>query len=1458
VASRSLFFDIFANDRASSAFTRLSAHAEILANRITRLDGKRAKVTVAADTSGLERKLAKAEADLERLNRMRADPRIDANITLAQGKLVELATQLQELNKKRIRPEVQVKIGDAQARIAGLERQLEALSRRQVSPVVTMQSAIIRSQIAAIRREIDGLNRSGADPKVTLDISRAQAQIVILRERIAELGRQRSSPTVDANIAAAEAKLAMLRAQLDRMRNERVEVKVDVDGGRGFGSILSTLNDMRHGFVSATNSVAMFMRSLRQVAVLPGLAAIAPTLLGIGSAAQTAGQTVALLPGIIATVGIAFGALKMAFTDFKDLFAVLDTAGKKKKFNAAMAQAAEDVRNLVLQVRALGPAWNSVRVELQMRMFRDLSLTVKQLSERYIPLMKQGFSGVGDSFNQMFRSLGDFFLLPERIEDVNRLFSFTSQMVANLVPGVRNVVAAFMDMAVVGGSFMPGLANSFSEVTGRFREFIATARADGSLQLWIAKGIAQLKEFGGLISNVGGMFGGLFDAADKSGQGVITTMRLATAELEKMIKSSQGQAGFIALFQGIHEAVQSVMPGIKALFSSVAEGIVTLRPSISAVGNAFSSLAIAVAPTFEILATMASYVIPALAAAFSGVASTLGGVVPMIIAFGVAFKGLTMVSAILVGIAAAAVRAGEALGMMALAFGASGAAAQRFATAGAVISRALTQVAYLLPGIGIAVLAAVVAFDTLGSKATENADKIVKGSMTIAQAVAEEVHHIQAVEQATIAYGNAVSGIEPDVMAAATTADAHAEAQRRVTEATEAQIQKLPIMEQLQARVTIAENAFQDALARGDTAAAAVAQEQLRTAKENLSTATDRNTEAAKTNTEAWIENANQAASAANADVAAERAALNLIKARERVSEVLKTNTADSVAGRTALNDLQAAHLQVAESARRQAEEHAKANGATNAAEIGAQAYRDKLAELAQQADGPTKAALLTMITNLDNTRAAKDRTAAASEIYRTRLADLSNTSNGQFRPAIQAATQALDVISRSHMTSEQKAAAQKAELLRLAGILPEPVRGEIMRLIADMNRIPPEKRFKISAQGELTALTSHISQGGKTVATGGILDGYTPGRDVHNFISPTGGMLSLSGGEAVMRPEWTRAMGSDYVNRANAAARIGGMTGVQEFVRNTSIPGEYFRGGVLSHHKYANGGIFGQMPRQSFAGGGFVQTGSTPIMTLPSRQAANLERAMLAALVARFKEEQKKFMASFGGLGGGVVAGAVGAMMAVLRSAFPGLRLISGFRPGAITATGNRSYHSMGRAVDVPPSMAVFNWIRSNFGGRTRELIFSPAGGAQVHNGRPHMYTGITRAMHFDHVHWAMKNGGIMPNFDRGGMAFGRGGMLKKTIAPERVLSDRQTIAFEDMVSNMDRSSGVSYGGSPDVVAAIQNLGRQLVAVNGRVGAIETHFNNTFMVSGSASQIASAVGQRQRTEAELGGFRGR
>jgi len=106
--------------------------------------------------------------------------------------------------------------------------------------------------------------------------------------------------------------------------------------------------------------------------------------------------------------------------------------------------------------------------------------------------------------------------------------------------------------------------------------------------------------------------------------------------------------------------------------------------------------------------------------------------------------------------------------------------------------------------------------------------------------------------------------------------------------------------------------------------------------------------------------------------------------------------------------------------------------------------------------------------------------------------------------------------------------------------------------------------------------------------ADGGVTPGYTPGRDVHQFYSPTGGSLSLSGGEAVMRPEWTRAVGgAPAVKRMNDAARLGGAGGAIA----ATLPTAKAMG--LSQRKFFFGGVIKDFGKAGKFVGGKVKAGA-------------------------------------------------------------------------------------------------------------------------------------------------------------------------------------------------------------------------------------------------------------------------
>ena len=284
-----------------------------------------------------------------------------------------------------------------------------------------------------------------------------------------------------------------------------------------------------------------------------------------------------------------------------------------------------------------------------------------------------------------------------------------------------------------------------------------------------------------------------------------------------------------------------------------------------------------------------------------------------------------------------------------------------------------------------------------------------------------------------------------------------------------------------------------------------------------------------------------------------------------------------------------------------------------------------------------------------------------------------------------------------------------------------------------------------------------------KGFATGGVLPGYTPGRDVHRFYSPTGGRLDLSGGEAIMRPEFTRLVGGESgVARLNAMARAG------------RVPMQAFAGG----------GVFGSV-KDALAGGaswlwdkasaafkalsnplGYLKgkLPSIPGAGVISDYTTGVKDKLLGLAVDKIKGLFKTFQgaaAQEGGQTGAAVTGPGGAMRwqaiwNLIRSVAPESRMTSNYRPGAITASGFPSKHGMGRAVDLVSSnmMATFNKLRPLR--PWTELYYSPAGNRQLLNGRPHYPTGITRQMHFSHIHAAMARGGVIPKpllFDRGGV---------------------------------------------------------------------------------------------------------
>ena len=277
-----------------------------------------------------------------------------------------------------------------------------------------------------------------------------------------------------------------------------------------------------------------------------------------------------------------------------------------------------------------------------------------------------------------------------------------------------------------------------------------------------------------------------------------------------------------------------------------------------------------------------------------------------------------------------------------------------------------------------------------------------------------------------------------------------------------------------------------------------------------------------------------------------------------------------------------------------------------------------------------------------------------------------------------------------------------------------------------------------------------------KTVAFagGGVMPGYSPGKDIHKFYSPTGGFLHLSGGEAIMRPEWTRMMGGPAaVARMNKAAIRGqafATGGVYQGVRSQS----FAKGGTTS---FAGDFLDGLGNIMEIIGDFFVNPGNAVqkhlvdglIKPLLNNGDDSMFGKLVGGVPVRIAENiGTAFKSFFGGAEG--VQGQTGmgwqAMWAMVKQAIPGAVKTSDYRPGSVTVNGGKSYHGSGRAIDVvPASMDTFNRMLALFP-NARELIYTPAGNRQLLNGKPFgNWSAGVKAQHYNHVHAAMANGGTV-----------------------------------------------------------------------------------------------------------------
>lgn len=474
-------------------------------------------------------------------------------IAAAKRSLVDAEENLQRVREEAARSAIQ-------AERAILAAQRDLLDAQQ--DAVRAQENLTRARAEATRQLEDMrlalLGGALDERQALLNVQEAQEELnKVLKD---PTSTQREKDQAILNLE--KEKLALEEAQLAQTRLQEDTEKANAAGVQGSAEV-----------ISAQDAVAASMRAVSdaQQSVTDAVEAAKQQQLDSSRAINDA----------IDGVADAQRSLSEAYED-----AAVSAAGGASKTADAMANISPNARAVVRAILEQKDAWQQLKFSVQDRLFADFADDVAPLANTFLPLLKEGLGGIADGFNDIIEDVVRFLQTQEAIDNFRQIFSNTGLAVGNLRTVVKDLLAAFLDIAAVGSDFLPGMATNASNAAAGFRSMISEARQTGQLRQWMQDGIDAVSQLWQLLKNVASIIGTVFEGLDQAGGGALNTLTKLTGQIDEFLKSAEGQEALQALGKVLAAIGGAYGKVFMSFLEVAADLLVALQPLIVAFADA--------------------------------------------------------------------------------------------------------------------------------------------------------------------------------------------------------------------------------------------------------------------------------------------------------------------------------------------------------------------------------------------------------------------------------------------------------------------------------------------------------------------------------------------------------------------------------------------------------------------------------------------------------------------------------------------------------------------------------------------------------------------------------------------------------------------------------------------------------------------------------------------------------
>jgi hypothetical protein len=299
-------------------------------------------------------------------------------------------------------------------------------------------------------------------------------------------------------------------------------------------------------------------------------------------AAAVSSGALLLLPGAVAAAGVANVALKVGLSGVSDAFK-LSTAGGKE-YEAALKNLAPEQAKFVRATAGQSKAWSDVKKSVGGALFKDLSLAVKPLADKYLPAMKSGLGEVAKGLNEGAFQLGVWAMQPEVVSKFNGILHNSATVITSVVKAARPLANALLNVFSASTSSLTNYTGGFQKFANRFDDFIFRVTDNGK--------------------------GGQFAVWIKNGTSEISKLADGVGSLVNKAKDPAFQSTLITVWQGMQKSAAAVNKELPLVIQAVEDLAPAFANVLAAGGSSFgatlhtvATMAIALAPTLNAVST---------------------------------------------------------------------------------------------------------------------------------------------------------------------------------------------------------------------------------------------------------------------------------------------------------------------------------------------------------------------------------------------------------------------------------------------------------------------------------------------------------------------------------------------------------------------------------------------------------------------------------------------------------------------------------------------------------------------------------------------------------------------------------------------------------------------------------------------------------------------------------------